>query len=90
MKQTVFEIETHVTDGEPTKVIGSIRENLLAIKNVLSIDVSVESTFASFKIAVEFEDGAQAKTLHRKIMKALMSSDRISIRQVTTKLNDIF
>ena len=90
MKQTVFEIESRIIDGESTTVLEAVREQLLAIAPVLSVEMVTEGSFSRFEIAVEFEDAASAKSLHRKIMKLLMDSEGISIRQVTTRLGDIF
>lgn len=90
MKNTDFRFALRVADDEPQATLGSLEEKLGRLKGIKSVAATRSDTFVELTLNASFEDGEQAKKLHRKVVNSIMAHKGVTISQVTTMLTDVF
>ncbi|MEW4487372.1 hypothetical protein AB1L42_04785 [Thalassoglobus sp. JC818] len=90
MKNTDFRFELRVADDEPTTTLVSLEAKLQTIKGINSLTFTRSKSAIEFTLNASFEDGEQAKNLHRKVINSIMAHEGVTISQVETTLTDIF
>ncbi len=90
MKQTEFRFEVRLTADDPQSTLIGLETKLRLIKGIGQV-LSIRSDCdAKFNVHASFEDGEQAKTLHRNVMSSIMTYEGATISRVATTLTDIF
>lgn len=90
MKQTDFRFELRLAADDSQATLSGLETKLRTIKGINSVRSSGSDCVVELTLNASFDDGDQAKKLHRKVMKSIMAYERVTISQVSTMLTDIF
>lgn len=83
MKETTFKFGVELDSADAYE---TVRTKLAAIQGIESIELEEET----LSLRVSFEDGEQAKMIHKKVMIALANARGVTVTSATTRLTDIF
>jgi hypothetical protein len=89
MKTTSFRFSLR-TKSSDDSFLASFRGELLRIKGIADIKFEPNSPFIDMVVQATFENSAQAKKLHTKLMRTMMKSDDITIAKAISNLTDVF
>ncbi len=90
MKQTDFRFELRITSDDPQATLSGLEAKLRALKGINSVTAKGGDRLSELTLNASFEDGEQAKKLHRKVMNSIMTYEGVNISQVATMLTDFF
>lgn len=90
MKATTFEFDLRITSVDKDSVLENLKQRLLAIQDVNSIEEKRTRYNTSLLIRVSFKSNDDAMKLHGKIVKTIRNCPEIVVSQVGTTLTDIF
>ena len=90
MKQTDFRFELRVASDDPQATLSGLEAKLLTHKGINSVTASGSDCVVELTLNASFEDGEQAKKLHRKVVNSIMAYEGVTISQIATMLTDIF
>lgn len=90
MKHTDFRFELRLAADDPQATLSGLETKLRTIKGINSVTSSESNCVVELRLNASFEDGKQAKKLHRKVMNSIMAYEGVTISQVATMLTDIF
>lgn len=90
MKETRFYFVLRLFRADSQSILDKAKLTLSSIAGVCSVNSLWSGETVDLNIDVVFEDSSEAKKLHRKVMKALMTCEGIAIENVKTVLTDIF
>ena len=90
MKQTNFRFELRITSDDPQATMSGLESKLRTLKGINSVTTNGVERLIELTLNAGFEDGEQAKKLHRKVIYAIMNHEGVTISQVATMLTDIF
>ncbi len=90
MKRTEFRFELRLAADDPQATLSGLETKLRTIKGINSVMSSGRDCVVELTLNASFEDGEQAKKLHRKVMNSIMAYEGVTISQVATMLTDIF
>ena len=90
MKQTDFRFELRLAADDPQAALSGHVTKLQTIKGINSVKSSGSGFVVELTLNASFENGEQAKRLHRKVMSSIMACEGVTISQVATMLTDIF
>lgn len=90
MKQAKFRFELRLAADDPQATLRGLEAKLQTMKGINSVTSSGSDCVVELILNASFEDGEQAKKLHRKVMNSIMAYEGVTISQVATMLTDIF
>lgn len=90
MKQTDFRFELRLAADDPQATQSGLESRLRTIKGLNSVTSNGSDCVVDLTLNANFENGEEAKKLHRKVMNSIMAYEGVIISQVATMLTDIF
>jgi uncharacterized protein YegP (UPF0339 family) len=90
MKQAEFRFDLQIASEDPIATLRGLEAKLRATKGISSVTTRASDYIVELTLDASFEDGEQAKKLHRKVMRSIMSHGGVTISRVATTLTDIF
>jgi len=90
MKHTDFRFELRLAADDPQATLSGLETKLRKMKGINSVTSSRTNFIVELTLNASFEDGEQAKKLHRKVMTSIMAYKGVTISQAGTMLTDIF
>ena len=89
MKQTTFPVNVHLRSTDPKSLLKHVADQLTELVGVLQVSVGKGSEFRELSILVEFENPAEAKRSHSRVMVLLKRTPDLDITGIATTMTDI-